>query len=97
MNYDKAQEAAESMKRDLLAQGFRIQAIPLQPQEGCRACGDKKVGPWTATLLCWKNESKREAAILWVTLCRRCLGNEDARDRLAKSILGAYLRGADQK
>lgn len=87
-------KAAADLERRYEAQGL----VPVRWQparaEGCRGCGDKRIGPWTVSLMASIVPERGEALIFVVTLCRKCLGNEDRQDDVAERVVTEYLAHA---
>lgn len=63
----------------------------LELKKGCRACGDEKVGPWTISVMSSIVPERNEALIFIVTLCKKCMGNEDRQDDVAERVVTEYL------
>lgn len=60
-------------------------------KKGCRACGDKKLGPWTVCVMSSVVPERNVGLIFVATLCRKCLGDEGKRDDAAEAVVAEYL------
>jgi hypothetical protein len=87
----------ETLERRYQAQG--LTPVRWKPVEvfGCRGCGDTTVGPWTVSIMASVVPERDEALIFVITLCPKCLGNEDHKDEVSETVVTEYLAHRSNK
>lgn len=84
--------AVAELERRYKARGLTpVRWQPARSEGCCRGCGDEKIGPWTVSVMASIVPERNEGLIFIVTLCKKCLGNEDRQDAVAERVVTEYL------